>query len=287
MSDIGDQTTPVPDNTFEDDPAVMAAVEAAMAAARAEALEKARKAREVEKARRAAEEKRVAEARRIAEEREREEVERERAEREEYERGEYEREREEDEEAEGEEEAGDVGEATTARAAKGKGKAAMSLGYVLFRIFLNLVTNTSAVGWCATDVACKAATTATGRRRRSAERAAAVTSPVRWVGKAFPGVPVQRSPGLRSGRGSRRRSGRRTPRGRRRRGPRTVFSVIYGRTCTCWGSRWRIGRRRRHGGSSERRMRGRRWDGEWSGRRKGLPVLDRGRRRGARERGWR
>jgi hypothetical protein len=188
MSDTGDNTTPVPDVDLEDDPAVIAAVEAAvaaaMAAARAEAFEKARKARELEKARRAAEEKRVAEARRIAEEREREEV----------------------EEVEGEEETGDVGEATMARAAKGKGKAAMNLGYVLFYlVYLNLVTNTFAVGWCATDVARKDATTATGRRRRSAERAAALMSPVRWVGKVSPGVPVQRSPGLRSGRGSRRR----------------------------------------------------------------------------------
>jgi hypothetical protein len=223
---------------FEDDPAVIAAVEAAVAAAvaaaRAEALEKARKARELEKARRAAEEKRVAEARRIAEEREREEVERERAEREEYEREEYEREPEEDEEVEGEEETGDVGEVTAARAAKGKGKAAVNLGYVLFYlVYLNLVTNTFAVGWCATDVARKDATTATGRRRRSAEHAAAGMSPVRWVGRVSPDVRVQRSLGLRSGQGSRRRSGRRMLRGRRRRAPRTVFSVTYGKTYTC------------------------------------------------------
>jgi hypothetical protein len=94
---------------------------------------------------------------------------------------------------------------------------------------------------------------------------------------------VQRSPGLCSGWGSRRRSGRWTLRGRRRREQCTVFSVTCGRTYTCWGSHWRIGWRRRREGSCERR-RGQECDGEWSGRRKGSPALDRIRRRGARKR---
>jgi hypothetical protein len=50
MSDTGDSTTPIADVDLEDDPAVIAVVEAAVAAARAEAFEKARKARELEKA---------------------------------------------------------------------------------------------------------------------------------------------------------------------------------------------------------------------------------------------